>query len=71
MKSKKTKSTIVNLEPKYILLKDACAYCGMERDMFKQMIAKHGLSIYAYGTKKTWFKVSELDRMMESFKIKK
>lgn len=60
---------VIPIKPTFILLKDACEYVGMKADLFREVSRKHGLSVYAYGTKKVWFKVSELDEMMESFLI--
>lgn len=41
----------------------------MKPDLFRELTRKHGLSVYAYGTKKVWYKVSELDELMESLLI--
>ena len=43
---------------------------GRERKTFDQVIQEKGLSIYAYGRNKVWYKISELDELMESFCIK-
>lgn len=60
---------VIPVTPAYLLLKEAMAYVGMRPDLFKEVVRKHGLSVYAYGKKKVWYKVSELDQMMESFVI--
>ncbi len=70
-RSPRQKAKVIAITPAYLLLKDACDYVGMREDMFREVSAKYGLSIYAYGPKKTWYKKEELDRMIESFQIKK
>ena len=65
----RNQAKIVLIKPTFILLKDACEYVGMKQDLFREVSRKHGLSVYAYGTKKVWYKVSELDKMLESFLI--
>ncbi len=68
-KNPKNQAYVVPIKSNWILKKDAMIYTSMKRDTFDKMISKYGLSVYAYGTKKIWFKVSELDEMMESLVI--
>jgi hypothetical protein len=67
----KNQAKVIPVTPKFLLKKDAMAYIGMKRTAFDEMISKKGLSIYAYGRNKIWYKISELDEMMESLCIKK
>lgn len=61
---------VVEIQPKYLLKRDAMAYVGMKSTAFNEIVRKKGLSIYAHGRNKVWYKISELDEMMESFIIK-
>ena len=60
---------VIPITPKMLLKKDAMAYVGLKRTAFDEIVIKKGLSVYAYGRNKYWYKVSELDEMMESFLI--
>lgn len=68
-KSPKVLASVVPVAPKYILRKDAFKYTGMEEKLFNKAAIEFGLSVYARGPKKVWYKVAELDALMESFKI--
>lgn len=68
-KAPRTQAKIISITPKYMLQKDAYQYTGMEEKLFKRESMKYGLTVYAVGPKKVWYKVSELDQMMESFKL--
>jgi predicted DNA-binding transcriptional regulator AlpA len=62
---------VISITPKLLIKKEAMKYTGLERKTFDKVIAENGLSIYAYGRNKVWYKISELDELMESFLIKK
>lgn len=68
-KSTKSFAKVIPIEPKYILQKEAYIYCGMEKDLFRKESMAFGLTVYGRGPKKIWYKVSELDAMLESFLI--
>lgn len=63
------RAKVKDINPAYVSLKDAMKYTGMKRFMFTQ--AASGLTLYAFGKRKTFYKVSELDQLMESLIIKK
>jgi hypothetical protein len=63
----KNQVVVTSIQPAYLLLKDAQKYCGMERDLFREVSREFGLPVYAIGPKKIWHKVTDLDKMMESF----
>lgn len=65
--SPRTQARVVNIQPTYILLKEAYKYCGMEANLFRTVSREFGLPVYARGPKKIWHKVTDLDEMMESF----
>ncbi len=69
LKEPKNKAKIIPVKSPWIIKKDAMIYTSMKRDTFDKMISKYGLSVYAYSAKKIWYKVSELDEMMESLVI--
>jgi predicted DNA-binding transcriptional regulator AlpA len=60
---------LIQITPKLLIKKEAMKYVGMERKTFDKVILENGLSVYAYGRNKVWYKVSELDEMLESFQI--
>lgn len=60
---------VIPITPKLLLKKEAMKYTGLERKTFDKVVLEKGLSIYAYGRNKVWYKISELDEMMESFLI--
>lgn len=60
---------VTTIKPTFISLKESYKYTGMEEKMFRKTAREYGLSVYARGPKKIWHKVSDLDKMMESFLI--
>ena len=67
--SKKIFTKVVPVTPKFLLLKEAYKYTGMEADLFRKAALKFGLKTYANGPKKIWHKIEDLDKMMESLLI--
>lgn len=64
-----TSAKVIPITPKLLLKQDAMKYVGLERTAFEKLVKVKGLSVYAYGSKKVWYKVSELDELLESFLI--
>jgi hypothetical protein len=62
--SSRSAGKVIPVTPKFLLKKEAMKYVGLERKVFD-----NGLSVYAYGRNKVWYKVSELDELIESFLI--
>ena len=60
---------VIPIAPKFILQKEAYKYCGMEKDFFRREAKEFGLRVYGRGPKKVWYRVEELDKMLESFLI--
>ena len=67
----KNQVVVSPISPAFLLLKEAHKYCGMEADLFREVSREYGLPIYARGPKKIWHKVSDLNKMMESFLLKR
>lgn len=67
--SPRSAGKVIPVTPKFLLKKEAMKYVGMERKTFDKVILENGLSVYAYGRNKVWYKVSELDELIESFLI--
>lgn len=64
-----TIAKVIPVTPKYILRKEAFAYCGMEETLFSKAAFEFGLTVYARGPKKIWYRVDQLNAMLESYKI--
>lgn len=71
MTSLKTKKKARDIKPAYLNHANAMAYVGMKRTSFSEARTRHGLRVYSYGTKKLFYKVEDLDAMMQGFILKK
>lgn len=67
MTTLKKRPRTTKIQPAYLQRKEAAIYCGIGDRLFREM--SQSISVYAKGTKMIFYKVSDLDRMMEGFKI--
>lgn len=61
----KTPKTIINIQPTFLRKAEALKYLGIGETLFKEMARENKLKVYPRGNKAVWYKVSELDAMIE------
>lgn len=59
------KAKIIPIQKKWLIKKEAMEYIGLRRDSFDNLISKEGLTISACSQKMKWYKVQELDDLIE------
>ena len=64
----KTK-TIINVKPTFIRKADALKYIGVGVTLFNEMADEFKIKTYLRGTNVVWYKVSDLDMMIEKCAI--
>ena len=64
------KAKVTSISQAYLNHTNAMKYVDMKRDSFKDAVLKAGIPIYGRGSR-TFYKISDLERMMEGFIIKK
>lgn len=59
------KAKIIPIQKKWLIKKEAMEYLGLQRTKFDQVVLKEGLTIAAMNSKIKWYRVSELDELIE------
>lgn len=59
------KAKLVPIQKKWLIKKEAMEYIGLARTKFDEIALKEGLTISAYSAKIKWYRVEELDSLIE------
>ena len=65
------KAKIISIQRKWLIKREAMEYVGLGRTKFDELASKEGLTVSALNQKTKWFRVDELDQVIEKNIIKK
>lgn len=64
-----TPKTIVQIKPTFLRKADALKYLGVGQTLFNEMASEFKLSEYRRGKNIVWYKVEDLDKLIEEHQI--